>query len=501
MHSPSYPVMTLRREGSRPGAGRRGGFTLIELMLAVALGMSIVLLAASAFRVTSESVRTAQRMARINEMISIGVLAALDEVDHWDAYDDRSDDSPGKSGQRLRQSLTIPVMNREAHPVLGLPFSPFRGGGGLTATFGAQAPGGGWRDDEQLWAVSADNELTWWPGNKAESQETDCRFGHYSIFGVSRPPTRQEVLIDPQTRIERHGAWMPRNGGLVYGTIPMRDDPIPDPGGGLAALRRYRHQSPGWTYNQMHGLANALGWYGMMDYLPANSIVCWSVERSGRGNRATSNYMDDFGFNFNNSPADVTDSAGRPIFLIKTFSRSNGFANFGDRPYFVLQTFSPNWCPHGIDFLTAYTAYGLVPPKDNQLESGPAGQAMTLAELCYHNRNIVRMESHDIPIGDWGSNNSNDFLEPAYPSATEAAGPEIFSRYVKRTTSQTALLERRPEVWPEVGVSVGRYLRLSRFSAQFKVSWSEPHTGEQAELRFTAMGSTLRGARRMRGLD
>jgi hypothetical protein len=111
------------------------------------------------------------------------------------------------------------------------------------------------------------------------------------------------------------------------------------------------------------------------------------------------------------------------------------------------------------------------------------------------------MESHDIPIGDWGSNNSNDFLEPSYPNAAEAAGADVFTNYVNRTTSQTPILVNKPEVWPNIEVSVGRYLRLCRFSSQFKVSWTDPYTGEQADLRFTAMGSTLRGARRMRGLD
>jgi hypothetical protein len=190
---------------------------------------------------------------------------------------------------------------------------------------------------------------------------------------------------------------------------------------------------------------------------------------------------------------------GRPIFMVKTFSKKDAGWQFPDKPYFVLQSFSPNWAPHGIDFLTSYTAYGLIPPNGNQLEAG--GGALPLDQLCFYNRSVARMESHDIPIGDWGANMSNDILEPRYPDAQELAGPQVYATFVNRTSARTRLLEQKPEAWPEVSVSVARYLRLCRFSGQFKVSWSDPLSGEQAELRFTAMGTTLRGARRMRGLD
>ncbi len=483
---------------SRP----HGGFTLIELMIAVSLGMMIVMVAMAGFRVTSQAMTAAQRMARMNEIIGIGVVTALHEADYWDSYDDRLDTTAGFSRQRLRQSMALPAASVDGTTRLGLPFSPFTGTGSHTASWPSTTYGRGWKDDERLWAISADNELTWWTAHKAETQESDARFGHYSIFGVSRLPGRDQVVIDPTTDKGFHGGWMPRNGGSFYGTIAMTQPDIPDlPGNAGTGFAALRHSNPGWLFNQLRGLSNSLGWYGMFDYLPANAIVCYTMERSGRGRAGSSTHMTDYGSRYVNCPADVTDTGGRPIFMVKTFSKRDAGWQFPDKPYFVLQSFSPNWAPHGIDFLTSYSAYGLIPPNGNRLENVAGGAAIPLDQMCFYNRSVTRMESHDIPIGDWGANVSNDILEPRYPDAQEIAGPTVYSNFVNRTTARSQLMEQRPQLWPDVSVSVSRYLRLCRFSGQFKVSWTDPYTGEQADLRFTAMGTTLRGARRMRGLD
>lgn len=469
-------------------------------MIAITLSMLIVLMAMAGFRVTANSITTAQRLVRINQMIGIGVLQAYSETDFWDAYDDRLDPTPGKSRQRLRQSMPLPVPSVDANTRIGLPFSPFFGNGPHAAAWPTSSYGRGWKEDERLWAISADNELTWWTAHKAETQETDARFGHYSVFGVSRLPGRDQIGIDPTADKTWHGGWMPRNGGSFYGRLTMSQPEMPDLPGNSALLTAHRHSYPGWLFNQMRGLSNSLGWYGMFDYLPANAIICYTMERSGRGNRAASAFMSDYGARYVNCPADVTDTAGRPIFMIKTFSKRDAGWQFPDKPYFVLQSFSPNWAPHGIDFLTSYSAYGLIPPNENVLET-TSGRSLPLNELCFYHRSLTRMESHDIPIGDWGANTSNDILEPRFPDAQEIAGSMVYSNFVNRTASRAKQLELKPTAWPEVSVSVARYLRLCRFSNQFTVSWTDPISGEQADLRFTAMGTTLRGARRQRGLD
>jgi hypothetical protein len=466
---------------------RSRAFTLVELLIAIALGTAIVTVAAAGMRVAAQTITLAQRLERTNELIAIGAMAAFDELDFWDSYDDARGDA---SRQRLRGSCQPAGALTAAggRLRLGLPFAPFaRASDGYPPVWEPGSPrsvGDGWHDDERLWAVSADNELTWWPGNKAETQESDCRFGHYSILGLSRLPGENPVPIDGGTS-GAVGGWQPRNGGGLYGQVDFGGvPPAPAPG---QPVRAYRHQVKGWLYDAIHGLGDAIGWYGMMDYLPANTIVCYATR-----------YRPMIGNNFNNSPGDSTDAAGRPIFLIKTFARASTAWQFPDKPWYMLQSFSTNWSPHGMDFLTSYTAYALLPVNDNR---GETTATLSAEELAFYGRDFVRMENVDIPVGDWGAATTNQFVEPSYPNAVERSGDAVFNAYVSRTSSTRPVMAMRPAGWSDVSLSVARYLRLCRYSTQLKVSWTDPLTGERADLRFTAMGTTLRGARRQRNLD
>lgn len=518
--------MNIRRRGGR------AGFTLIELSLAIALGAVIVLTAFSAVRMASQAITLAQRLARANELIGTGISAALEEVDFWRQYDDPQG---GAAAQRLRASENpAGVTSATGHPLLfGLPFSPFNSS--ATAAQSALANtsfppvwddgsavgfGHGWQDDERLWAISADNELTWWTGNIAETQESDVRFGHYSIFGVSRLPAESSVSIDGGTS-GRLGAWQPRMGGGRYGTITFGAEPhSPALAGhspaGTAIPASYRHGTPagqataGWLYNQIHGLGNALGWYGMMEYLPPCAIDCYTTQYHQEPGA---------GGGWMGSPADSTDSAGRPIFLIQTFSTVGwGYPN---RPYYNLQAFSPNWCPHSMDFLTSYSAFGLLPVNFNRFEAfapGAAGASavpaavgqgngggLTTDQLVFYHRSYGRMTSDDMPVGAWGTNNSASFVEPQYTTGSGVSpmvnGAAVMANFANRTSTREDLLSARPAYWPDIAVSVARYLRLCRYSTQANVTYADPLSGQQFTLGFTAMGTTLRGARRQRLLD
>jgi len=463
------------------------GFTLIELLISISLGIGILYVAFLGVRVAAQTTTSIRRMALSNELLANGVHLAMEEIDNWESYDDPTDNTR----QRLRASEAPASATTVAGGslMLGLPFNRFNAGVPAPAWSrgSAQNWGNGWQDDERLWAISANNELTWWTGNKAETLESDCRFGHYTIFGISRKPNANPVLIDAGTS-GRIGAWQPRHGGGKYGTIDLGTDTIappdtvpPNPG----ALMNYRRQTTGWLANQTRGLSNALGWYGMLDYLPPNAIICYSSAYSPM----TGSY--------NNSKGDATDAAGRPIFLIKTFSKT--WSGFGDKPYYMLQSFSPNWAPHAMDFLTSYTAYSLIPPNDNAFET--SGMPLSARTMLFHGRSMARMEGHDIPIGNWGDNYTNEFMEMQDQTTNKIAGGPVFTNFVNRTSSVKKMMPLRPTEWPDISVSVARYLRLCRFSTQVKVSWSDPLTGATADLRFTAMGTTLRGARRNRNLD
>lgn len=444
------------------------GFTLVEMLIALAAGAMIVLTAMVGFRTATQSLTAANRMSVHNEMIGVAMLAGLDEIDRWDEWDDRHDTRPEK--RPLRQ-VKSDVPNPEPAPGeartrrLGLPFTPFK-----SVWSGTQHYGRGWQEDERMWAVSADNPLTWWPGCAAETFATDCRFGRSALFGVSRLPDQHVVLIDGGTVTDRK-AWQPRDGGGVYGQIDLGKEPA-------AGSASYRYESPGWVYNQIRGLGESLGWYGMMDYLPAH--VLYSYVGTHRRYRRDSQ-----------ANPEATDAAGRPIFTLRSPYEDPGSgkaqANLSSRHYAGTHYNLQYWCyggaPHAIDWLTYYAGFAVQPSHWR------SGRGQSLDELVFHHRNFINLNGTG--------------CEEMQPNGSIANNRELMTRYLERTADIQPLMDMRPADWPDCAVTVGRYLRNCRFSNQVKVTWMDPVTGGMAELRFNTMGTTLRGARRMRegGLD
>jgi prepilin-type N-terminal cleavage/methylation domain-containing protein len=72
----------------------RRGFTLIELIIAVALSALIAYAAFAAFRVVAQSVSLTNRLSVENRLMRTGFFAALEELDFWDRYDDRGAADP-----------------------------------------------------------------------------------------------------------------------------------------------------------------------------------------------------------------------------------------------------------------------------------------------------------------------------------------------------------------------------------------------------------------------
>ena len=92
---------------------RRKGFTLIEMMIAVALGTLVVYTALAGFRTLSQALTTSKQLATENALLRTGMALALEEVDFW-IESDNPDDT---NRQQMRGTN-----GRFA----GMPFTPFR---------------------------------------------------------------------------------------------------------------------------------------------------------------------------------------------------------------------------------------------------------------------------------------------------------------------------------------------------------------------------------------
>lgn len=102
----------------------RGAFTLLEMLVALAIGLMIALAAFSAVRVASQTMATANRLATENRMMRTGVTLALEELDYWLTFDDPTE--VANQGLRPRMDDAAPITDTGRQYWQGLPFTPLR---------------------------------------------------------------------------------------------------------------------------------------------------------------------------------------------------------------------------------------------------------------------------------------------------------------------------------------------------------------------------------------
>jgi prepilin-type N-terminal cleavage/methylation domain-containing protein len=214
--------------------GGRQGFTLIEVMLSVALGALVVYTATAGFRVAAQSVTIVNRLSVENAIMRGGLQQAHDRLDFWTDCD-----NPDLvSEQTLR--------GKDANG--GLPFTPMRDVFPRVPSTEPEAATG-W-DPAETW--SAHDPRNWWHGSVAEKFNTSLVLGRYAVFANTKrdPHVQSPMMFGPAP--------------TDYGTV------------------RVPHS---WLYNQIWGLHNALGYYGFADYLPANTLfACYGEVKEMQAN-------------------------------------------------------------------------------------------------------------------------------------------------------------------------------------------------------------------------
>jgi prepilin-type N-terminal cleavage/methylation domain-containing protein len=195
------------------------GFTLIELMISVALGSLVVYTATAGFRVASQSVTLANRLGVENAIMRAGLQQAHERLDFWTDCDDPE----------------IPAEQKLRNPVGGLangglPFTPMRDVFPLIVHPTNPELTTGWNPKEK-WSPS--ESRTWWHNSLAENN-TNLMLGRYALFANSKS-----------------NADIP-----VYGNVTVPHS---------------------WLSNQIWGMHSALGFYGYCDYFPAGTMFGCSI--------------------------------------------------------------------------------------------------------------------------------------------------------------------------------------------------------------------------------
>ena len=376
---------------------QRQAFTLIELMIAVTLGIGIVYVAVAGLRVAARTVTIANRLAIENSLIRAGMTSLNEELDFWTHYDD-------------------PTLATVARPLFhggattgNLPFEPF------TRTFPrsgtADEDATGWDPSDLTWTASSPR--TWMRGNLIERQNGDLRYGRYSLFANTAAQLTANQFISMADGIT--------------GTMQVGFGPVTPP-----------HH---WYYRQVLGLKNALGYYGLLEYLPANCLYAYysPTDMMAGGNQQFSDAQ--------------TNAGGIPkLFLCSPslFANADG-----------------GWTTMRGKFCCTYrTSYALIDPLSPLVSGGGANALGT---------------------------ESRRYFETGYASN---AGTQ--NDFATKTTVPQSLITAPPTLWPDVKSSVQHYIKNARHANICRLSWNDPLTGESKELSFAGFGTTLRGARQQR---
>jgi prepilin-type N-terminal cleavage/methylation domain-containing protein len=132
------------------------GFTLIEMMLAIAIGVTICYTAFAGVRTASQCVTIANRLSTENRLMHAAITTSIDDLDFWTSYDDLND----PADQQLRVG---DALGRD-------PFLPM--------TFNAV--------EEPDFTPS--DPKTWWRGMPTANQAVGT-YGNYSLFSNTGPGT------------------------------------------------------------------------------------------------------------------------------------------------------------------------------------------------------------------------------------------------------------------------------------------------------------------------
>lgn len=386
------------------GKHPRSGFTLIEMMLSVALGSLVVYVAAAGFRMAAQCLSLTNRMATENSILRTGVVIALENSDFWLSHDDPF--ATGGPQQAMRATITDWAGSNR-----GLPFTRFKDlhdkgvyrkvAGANPANPGIDEVAGGW--DAKAWNANEARGWSW--GNLNERAQ-------YTL-----------TTSLPARKLQTFGRY--HLFASLESTSPHN-----------------------WQQRQLDGLNRSLGYYGLFEYMPANTgLMIYDRDKSLA------------------SPSALDLGVSREwCFVPSGGAAAMGNDNRAEGINFAQDRLVASWGPSFI-----------VPSPQR------TGAQITAATYRWYSTGIAIDPS------------SNASSISGVRSLTQDG--DVRKDWLSGTTSG------KPEHWPSLAVGNLRFMRTGCFTNLNRITWVSPLTGQASEMSFTTFGTTLRGARQQRHRD
>jgi hypothetical protein len=415
----------------------RHGYTLIELILAISLGMVILLTAFSGMRMASQTITLAKRMSLENDVMRAGYFIAVEEADTWRMYDNPDDPGAGQSSSSLGTSSQQCLRCWDANPSWnrGMSFTPFSvsmpaSGGGSPSPLGLTPISETQRGWDPCYTWPASDSRTWFHGNIDEMVwSTQHIFGLYGIFCHHKSNPNLSSY---------------NNFGVNFGMASPNHT---------------------WQCNMLESLKNGLGYYGVCEYVPANTIYGVNGDPGGDNAFGTGDDID------NHLEPEWCDPQGNGGGIQWRFSDNDG---------------GTQW-PRGLYRNTRDATYPIVPASPYTSTQPP----MDINDLvCQGFRGWATDRVSDAANTSPGNHGLQDLF-----SRTQIAIPAFPMVSVAGSNAQIA---QKPDYWPNLTVKVMHYVNNCRIVTMCRVDWTSAITGQSSEYNFAITSTSLRGARQMR---
>jgi prepilin-type N-terminal cleavage/methylation domain-containing protein len=478
-------------------------FTLLEMMISVALGSLVMLTAMVGLRTASQTVTAANRLSLENSLMRAGYFDTQMQFDFWNNLDD-----PNKpdSDRKLKGYGSLPSANIE-NKTRGMPFVPMKdiyplatkvpmrsmernsGTGYEIAGRDLKSITGklpinvitavddwekdvGW-DPTYLWAPH--DPRTWCRVNLAEKDRhrTDKLFekpdnsfrpidpvnslpphlfGRYAIFSCASTDSNLTSY-----KIKRNINADPR---LVNYDNSPRPDYVAPPDSKLVTpfdvtYRGYpTNVVHNWYPRQIEALLSCIGYAGFCEYLPPNTLYGY-YKTSGAKNEG-----------------------GLANMAVVPWDQNRwDFCNFDGNQRTVRgiyrQTYATSW-----GYLNPESPNDWGQKEEGVIDTPPNSQK--LLEWYYTKYSSDYQAWKDDP--DQSKFDIRDGLQ----------------WYYRHVNFPQKMMAEIPGHWPVTETGLGRYVKNSRHVAIARIRQTNSYTGEVIELSWTGLGTTLRGARMQR---
>lgn len=292
----------------------------------------------------------------------------------------------------------------------------------------------------------------WWNGVLWSANRLDDdtnyqrRFGDYSIFGRKGMDTIKDK--DGKSQKDRYEDLAK----LITGPTATEETAIKN---SLLAVPGER----AWRHRILPYLSDNLGYYAAFDYLPANFVYGYYNDRIAPGSPAIPGV-----------PATATTPAIPAVPAVPASTIGDIPIEFGT-PGVGPGRFRPNW--HG------------------------GNKPLQKVEAGHDNGYILTNVSptSDYPHTHTVSHRAS-YNDSSTAGFTDTKYPDRFDAFPK--VDFTTVL---PTMWPTVKMQVKATYSWMDFRHQVRIEQTDPYTGATTAMVLHGMTTTLRGARRQRGLD